>query len=117
MAFLVGSLEPLRYGARSDLQLLAFLYLVTRRVLIDLGSSLSLSLDSNGSLREFPDLVLASSLVFSTKLVWGLDGTPRIPQGPDDMVSALPRLNEWLDFSERLQKQFPTSSMPMAAST
>lgn len=90
---------------------------MTRRVLIDLGSQLSLSFVNNSRLRDLPDLTLAASIVFTTKLIWGLDGIPRIPQGPDDMVAALPRLNEWLDFSEELQEQFQITSIPVAANS
>lgn len=93
----------------------AFVYLVARRILIDLGSRLSLSYGEDTSLKEFPDLTLAASIVFAVKLLWGLDGTSRIPQGPDDMLAALPRLNEWLDFSESLQRRYPTSPVPAAA--
>lgn len=75
---------------------------------------MSLNLRSYGS-REFPDLTLAAALVFSIKLLWGLDGIPRIPQDANDMSSALPRLNEWLDFSDKLQKQYPLSMAVTAA--
>ena len=85
-------------------------------MLIKLNSSLSLSLRSNKA-REFPDLTLAAALVFALKLLWGLDGVPRIPQDATDMSAALPRLHEWLDFSEKLQKELPMTNVIAGART
>lgn len=95
---------------------IAFVYLVTRRIMIDNATSLSLPLHKRRG-RDYPDLTLAASMVITLKLVWGLDGIPRIPQDANDMSSALPRLQEWLDFSERLQELYPTTAVPAAART
>lgn len=72
---------------------------------------------ATGRAREFPDLTLAAALVFSMKLLWGLDGIPRIPQDASDISSALPRLHEWLDFSEKLQKELPVTNVIAGART
>lgn len=95
--------------------MLAFMYLVARRTLILLGPSMGLDCRSRRTSLAFPDLTLAASLVVTLKLLWGLDGQPRIPQDANDMASALPRLSEWLDFAMRLQVDYPSSLVPRAA--
>jgi hypothetical protein len=78
-----------------------------------LNTSMSLNTTSVHN-RDFPDLRLAACIIVSMKMLWGLDGTTRIPQDNKDMASALPRLNEWLDFAEKLNEDFANSFIPAA---
>jgi hypothetical protein len=67
-----------------------------------------------------PDVLLASSVVFLTKLFWGCDGKPRysfellrtttyvnadcrFPESSDDLMIGLPELSAWLNTLEKLR--------------
>ena len=58
-------------------RILAFFYLTSRRVMISLETALDIDYKSDRAMIEIPDLILATSLIISIKLLWGLDAVPR----------------------------------------